>query len=83
MDDSIFGLDIPLMRLVNVLKAQPTGMARRSVLSYFMVQQEVRVARLFKKGLQRYSQNLRVPFHEWVCRRMLHITGGGRYSHVL
>jgi serine protein kinase len=57
--DSIFGLDIPLMRLVNVLKsaAYGYGAEKRVILLHGPVgSSKSTIARLFKKGLQRYSR---------------------------
>src|SRR5882757_1069374 len=56
--DAIFGLDIPLMRLLNVLKAASEGYGpeRRVILLHGPVgSSKSTIARLLKKGLERYS----------------------------
>jgi serine protein kinase len=56
--DGIFGLDIPLMRLMNVLKAASEGYGpeRRVILLHGPVgSSKSTIARLLKKGLERYS----------------------------
>jgi len=80
--DSIFGLDIPLMRLVNVLKsaAYGYGAEKRVILLHGPVgSSKSTIARLFKKGLQRYSRQPEGALYtyEWVLpEELLHITGG-------
>src|SRR5688500_10463473 len=57
--DAIFGLDKPLMRLVNVLKAaaQQYGTERRVLLLHGPVgSSKSTIARLLKKGLEAYSR---------------------------
>jgi serine protein kinase len=57
--DAIFGLDIPLMRLVHVFKsaAQFYGTERRVILLHGPVgSSKSTIARLLKKGLERYSR---------------------------
>ncbi len=57
--DAVFGLDIPLMRLMNVLKAASAGYGpeRRVILLHGPVgSSKSTIARLLKKGLERYSQ---------------------------
>ena len=57
--DAIFGLDIPLMRLVNVFKsaAQGYGTERRVILLHGPVGcSKSTIARLMKKGLEAYSK---------------------------
>ncbi|MFT5356826.1 MAG: serine protein kinase, partial [Polyangiales bacterium] len=57
--DSIFGLDIPLMRLVHVLRAaaQNYGPEKRIILLHGPVgSSKSTVARLLKKGVERYSR---------------------------
>ena len=57
--DAVFGLDIPLMRLMNVLKAASEGYGpeRRVILLHGPVgSSKSTIARLLKKGLERYSQ---------------------------
>jgi serine protein kinase len=56
--DAIFGLDIPLMRLMNVLKAAARGYGpeKRVILLHGPVgSSKSTIARLLKKGLERYS----------------------------
>src|SRR5262245_49820369 len=56
--DAVFGLDIPLMRLMNVLKAAAEGYGpeRRVILLHGPVgSSKSTIARLLKKGLERYS----------------------------
>lgn len=80
--DSIFGLDIPLMRLVNVLKsaAYSYGTEKRVILLHGPVgSSKSTIARLFKKGLQRYSRQPEGALYtyEWqLPSDLLHITGG-------
>lgn len=57
--DAVFGLDIPLMRLVNVFKsaAQGYGTEKRVILLHGPVgSAKSTIARLLKKGLERYSR---------------------------
>jgi serine protein kinase len=57
--DAVFGLDIPLMRLMNVLKAAAEGYGpeRRVILLHGPVgSSKSTIARLLKKGLEAYSQ---------------------------
>jgi serine protein kinase len=56
--DAVFGLDIPLMRLMNVLKAAAAGYGpeKRVILLHGPVgSSKSTIARLLKKGLERYS----------------------------
>jgi serine protein kinase len=56
--DAVFGLDIPLMRMMNVLKAASEGYGpeRRVILLHGPVgSSKSTIARLLKKGLERYS----------------------------
>ncbi|HSC87787.1 MAG TPA: serine protein kinase [Polyangiaceae bacterium] len=58
--DAIFGLDIPLMRLMNVLKAaaQGYGPEKRVILLHGPVgSSKSTIARLLKKGIERYSMS--------------------------
>lgn len=58
--DAVFGLDIPLMRLMNVLKAAARGYGpeKRVILLHGPVgSSKSTIARLLKKGLERYSQS--------------------------
>ena len=57
--DAIFGLDIPLMRLVSVLKAASKGFGpeRRIILLHGPVgSSKSTIARLLKKGIEHYSR---------------------------
>jgi serine protein kinase len=57
--DAVFGLDIPLMRLVNIFKsaALAYGTERRVILLHGPVgSSKSTIARLLKKGLERYSK---------------------------
>src|SRR5216684_8568775 len=57
--DAIFGLDVPLMKLVNVFKsaAQGYGTERRVLLLHGPVgSSKSTIARLLKKGLEQYSK---------------------------
>lgn len=58
--DGVFGLDIPLMRLVNVLKAaaQGYGPEKRIILLHGPVgSSKSTIVRLLKKGLEHYSRS--------------------------
>ena len=60
--DAIFGLDVPLMKLVNVFKsaAQGYGTEKRVILLHGPVgSSKCTIARLLKKGLEEYSQDAR------------------------
>jgi serine protein kinase len=80
--DSIFGLDIPLMRLVNVLKsaAYGYGTEKRVILLHGPVgSSKSTIARQLKQGLERYSQSKEGSLYtyEWhLPEKLLHITGG-------
>jgi serine protein kinase len=69
--DGIFGLDIPLMRLVHVLKAAAEGYGpeRRVILLHGPVgSSKSTIARLLKKGLEAYSRTPEGALYtyEWV-----------------
>jgi serine protein kinase len=80
--DAIFGLDIPLMRLVNVLKsaAMGYGTEKRVILLHGPVgSSKSTIARLLKKGLEHYSatDDGRLFTFEWhVPKDLQHISGG-------
>ena len=80
--DAIFGLDIPLMRLVNVLKsaAYGYGTEKRVILLHGPVgSSKSTIARLLKKGLEEYSRRPQGALYtyEWVLpESLMHITGG-------
>ena len=80
--DAIFGLDIPLMRLVNVLKAAALryGTERRIILLHGPVgSSKSTIVRLLKKGLEDYSRSPEGALYtyEWVLPEHLrHLTAG-------
>ncbi len=80
--DAIFGLDIPLMRLVNVLKSAAFGYGteKRVILLHGPVgSSKSTIARLLKSGLEAYSRSPEGALYtyEWVLpENLLHITGG-------
>lgn len=80
--DAIYGLDIPLMRLVNVLKsaAMNYGTEKRVILLHGPVgSSKSTIARLLKQGLERYARTPEGALYtyEWVLPENLqHITGG-------
>ncbi len=80
--DAIFGLDIPLMRLVNVLKsaAYGYGTEKRVILLHGPVgSSKSTIARLLKSGLEAYSRTPEGALYtyEWVLpENLLHVTGG-------
>ena len=81
-DESIFGLDIPLMRLVNVLRsaAEEYGTERRIILLHGPVgSSKSTIVRMLKKGLEHYSRTEggRLYTFDWVLPEPLqHISGG-------
>ena len=80
--DAIYGLDIPLMRLVNVLKsaAMGYGTEKRVILLHGPVgSSKSTIARILKKGLEAYSRTPEGALYtyEWhMPESLLHITGG-------
>ncbi|MEX1367505.1 MAG: serine protein kinase [Nannocystaceae bacterium] len=80
--DAIFGLDIPLMRLVNVLKAAAMryGTEKRILLLHGPVgSAKSTIARLLKKGMEEYSRTPEGALftYEWVLPPDLrHLTAG-------
>src|SRR6266851_2274847 len=69
--DAIYGLDIPLMRLVHVLKAAAEGYGpeKRVILLHGPVgSSKSTIARLLKKGLEHYSKTPDGPLYtfDWV-----------------
>src|SRR6187431_1943233 len=69
--DAIFGLDIPLMRLVHVLKAAAEGYGpeKRVILLHGPVgSSKSTIARLLKKGLEAYSRSPEGALYtyEWI-----------------
>ena len=81
-DDAIYGLDIPLMKLVNVFKsaANEYGTERRIILLHGPVgSSKSTIVRLLKRGLEEYSRTDagRVYTFSWVLPEELqHLTGG-------
>ncbi|MFZ9887900.1 MAG: PrkA family serine protein kinase [Myxococcota bacterium] len=80
--DAIFGLDIPLMRLVNVLKsaAMGYGTEKRVILLHGPVgSSKSTIARLLKKGLEAYAStdDGRLYSFEWQLPKELHHISGG------
>src|SRR5207302_4838405 len=80
--DAVFGLDVPLMKLVNVFKSASLGYGteKRVILLHGPVgSSKSTIARLLKKGMEEYS---RTPdgalyTYEWVLPvELKHITGG-------
>jgi serine protein kinase len=68
--DSIFGLDIPLMRLVNVLKSAALGYGteKRVILLHGPVgSSKSTIARLLKKGLEEYSRSAEGALYTYEC----------------
>lgn len=71
--DAIFGLDIPLMKLVHVLKAAAYGYGteKRVILLHGPVgSSKSTIARLIKKGLERYSRSQEGALYtfDWVVK---------------
>jgi len=80
--DAVFGLDIPLMRLVNVLKAAALryGPERRIILLHGPVgSSKSTIVRLLKRGMEEYSRTPEGALftYEWVLPEGLrHLTAG-------
>ena len=80
--DAIFGLDIPLMRLVSVLQsaAQRYGTERRVILLHGPVgSSKSTIARLIKRGMEEYSRTPEGALYtyEWTLpEKLAHVTGG-------
>ncbi len=80
--DAVFGLDIPLMRLVNVVKSAALGYGteKRVILLHGPVgSAKSTIARLVKKGLERYSRTEegRLYTFEWsIPADLTHVSGG-------
>ncbi len=80
--DAIFGLDIPLMRLVNVFKAAANeyGTEKRIILLHGPVgSSKSTIARLLKKGLEEYTRTdagRLFTFFWTMPEDLLHLTGG-------
>ena len=83
--DAIFGLDIPLMRLVSVLQsaAERYGTERRVVLLHGPVgSSKSTIARLLKRGLEDYSRTPEGALYtfQWVLPPELEHVAGGQAS---
>ena len=81
--DAIFGLDIPLMRLVSVLQsaAQRYGTERRVILLHGPVgSSKSTIARLIKRGLEEYSRTPEGSMYtfDWVLPEALATVAGGQ-----
>lgn len=80
--DAVFGMDIPLMRLVQVIKSAAMGYGahKRVILLHGPVgSAKSTIARLLKSGLEAYSRTKEGSLYtyEWVIPENLqHITGG-------
>src|SRR5947209_18405805 len=80
--DAVYGLDIPLMKLVNCFKsaAQRYGTEKRVILLHGPVgSSKSTIARLLKKGLEEYSRTADGALftYEWhMPKELTHITGG-------
>lgn len=80
--DAVFGLDIPLMRLVNVIKSAALGYGteKRVILLHGPVgSAKSTIARLLKKGLEHYSRtdDGRLYSFLWhLPKELWHISGG-------
>lgn len=81
--DAIFGLDIPLMRLVNVIKSASLGYGteKRVILLHGPVgSSKSTIARLLKKGIEHYSKTPegRLFTFSWQLPKELHHISGGQ-----
>src|SRR4029078_6904242 len=80
--DAIFGLDIPLMRLVSVLHsaAQRYGTERRVILLHGPgASSQSPIARLIKRGMEEYSRTPEGALYtyEWtIPEKLTRVTGG-------
>jgi serine protein kinase len=81
--DAIFGLDIPLMRLVNMIKSAALGYGteKRVILLHGPVgSSKSTIARLLKKGVEHYSKTPegRLYSFAWHLPKELHHISGGQ-----
>jgi serine protein kinase len=81
--DALFGLDIPLMRLVNVFKSAAAryGTERRVILLHGPVgSSKSTIARLLKRGLEEYSRTAEGALYsfEWFLPKELEPIAGNR-----
>jgi serine protein kinase len=80
--DAVFGLDIPLMRLVNAFKSAAAGYGteRRIILLHGPVgSAKSTIARLLKKGIEAYSRTTEGALYtyDWrMTKDTVHLTGG-------
>jgi serine protein kinase len=80
--DAVYGLDIPLMRLVNIFKAAAYGYGpeKRIILLHGPVgSSKSTIARLLKKGIENYSRTSEGALYTYyweVPKELGHITGG-------
>jgi len=80
--DAVYGLDIPLMRLVNVFKSAAFGYGteKRVLLLHGPVgSSKSTIVRMIKKGLERYSQLDEGALYTWEWRlpeELKHVAGG-------
>lgn len=81
--DAVFGLDIPLMRLINVIKSASLGYGteKRVILLHGPVgSAKSTIARLLKKGIEYYSKTPegRLFTFAWTLPKDLHHISGGQ-----
>jgi serine protein kinase len=81
--DAVFGLDVPLMRLVNVIKSAALGYGteKRVILLHGPVgSAKSTIARLLKKGIEHYSRTDegRLFTFSWHLPKELHHISGGQ-----
>ena len=79
-DDALYGLDIPLMRLVNVLKAAACGYGpeKRIILLHGPVgSSKSTIVRLLKKGIEQYSRSPDGALYtfDWINLESIGMTG--------
>jgi serine protein kinase len=80
--DAIYGLDIPLMRLVNIFKAAAMGYGpeKRIIMLHGPVgSSKSTIARLLKKGVEEYSKTPEGALYTytWVLpKELAHVSGG-------
>jgi len=83
--DAIYGLDIPLMRLVSVLQsaAQRYGTERRVILLHGPVgSSKSTIARLIKRGIEEYSRTPEGAMYtyDWILPESLAVVAGGSHE---
>ena len=83
--DAIYGLDIPLMRLVSVLQsaAQRYGTERRVILLHGPVgSSKSTIARLIKRGIEEYSRTPEGAMYtyDWILPESLAVVAGGAHE---